>query len=144
MHDLHVQQTFKTPLASLFNAWRDPSFVRQWFAPGEMTVPELAIDFRVGGSYRIVMQGSENERHVVCGQYREIIENERICFSWQWEGSPVITEVELSFQAAGEDSAMELTHRQFPDTEQRDKHNQGWHACIANLDKALAQKGVVT
>ena len=133
MYELTLNKRLNLPVTRAFSAWREPGVMQKWFAPGDMTVPEADIDFRVGGSYRIVMQASDGQRHIVGGTYHEILDNERLRFSWQWEGSELTTEVELQFRGSGDQTEMTLIHREFPDTDTRDKHNQGWEGCLAKL-----------
>lgn len=107
--------------------------IKRWFGPGELTVPEAQVDFRVGGVYRVVMRRPDGQTHVIGGIYREIHPNERLCFSWQWEGSDARTEVELTFRAAGEQTDLTLVHREFATEETREEHNKGWQGCLAKL-----------
>lgn len=139
MYQLTIEQTFDMSVSDLFNAWRDLDTIKRWFAPGDMTVPEATADVREGGSYRIVMQDSDGEQHIVGGRYLEVIENQKLSFSWQWEGSPHTTQVEVHFSALGEQQAkLELIHSEFADQESCDKHDQGWRGCLVNLEKIPA------
>ena len=45
------------------------------------------IDARVGGHYRISFD-TESEYYEVGGIYREVVENERLVFSWAWHSTP--------------------------------------------------------
>ncbi|HEX7641159.1 MAG TPA: SRPBCC domain-containing protein [Burkholderiaceae bacterium] len=136
---LTIRRRFAAPVAKLYGAWCDPAQLRQWHAPGTMTVPEVESDFRVGGVYRIVMQNAAGEKHIVHGEYLEIAENSLLRMTWQWEDSTVRTEIELRFTAHGSESELQLTHRLFPDIGARDRHNEGWTGCLENLAKYLAK-----
>ena len=52
---------------------------------------------------------------------------------WFGPGTVTVTEVELTFRAAGEQTDFTLTHREFPTEDERDKHNQGWQGCLVKL-----------
>jgi uncharacterized protein YndB with AHSA1/START domain len=39
---------------AVFAAWSDPASIRHWMCPGDTKTTEAQIDFRVGGSFRIV------------------------------------------------------------------------------------------
>jgi len=133
-----LKRHFAAPVAKLFHAWSDPTYLRKWHAPGAMTVVVCDVDFRVGGHYRFVMQNSGDDgQHGVHGEYLEIVENSLIRFSWQWDGSTVRTEVELRFSASGSGSELQLSHTQFPDEDARNRHNQGWVGVLDNLAKFL-------
>jgi uncharacterized protein YndB with AHSA1/START domain len=137
MNDLTLTRSFPVPLERLFTAWSERDWMGKWFSPGGMTIPEVDVDFRVGGRYRVVMQSQNNERHAVGGEYLEIVLNRTIRFTWQWEGSPVCTEVEVTFTSVEGGSELQLLHKQFPDAEMRDKHGQGWTGCLDRLDVVL-------
>jgi uncharacterized protein YndB with AHSA1/START domain len=132
-----MRRHFSAPVEKLYRAWCDPLQIGKWFGPGAMTVPEASVDLRVGGRYRVVMVKADQSRHVVGGEYLQISENALLRFSWRWEGSPVATEVELRFAAHGEGSELQLIHRQFGETDARDKHIQGWNGSLDNLAKFI-------
>jgi len=43
----------------VFAACSDPASIRHWMCPGDTTTADAQIDFRVGGSFRIVMKGGK-------------------------------------------------------------------------------------
>jgi uncharacterized protein YndB with AHSA1/START domain len=138
MYQLSITQEFNAPVSHLFNAWRKPELLKLWFAPGDMTVPEAHADVSEGGNYRIVMQETDGTQHIVGGTYQKIIPNERMEFSWQWEGSPNSTHVVLLFKPLDDNrSSLELIHSEFSQQEDCDKHEMGWKGCLHNLPKAL-------
>ncbi|MCJ8271243.1 MAG: SRPBCC domain-containing protein [Psychrosphaera sp.] len=134
MFQLNIKQEFKTDVSSLFRAWSNIEVLKRWFAPGNMTVAEATAQVKEGGQYRIVMQDDDGSQFIVGGQYKEVVTDQRLVFTWQWENSPNITLVTILFSAldAGR-SALELVHSEFADEEQREKHQQGWYGCLANL-----------
>ncbi len=138
MFQLIMNQAFDAPVAQLYKAWSDLETIKRWFAPGDMTVPEATADVRAGGNYRIVMQATDGSQHIVSGRYHEVIDGEKLVFSWQWEGSPNITQVTILFTAIDENkSALQLIHNEFDDQQTCDKHQQGWNGCITNLLKIV-------
>ncbi|MES2070154.1 MAG: SRPBCC domain-containing protein [Pseudomonadota bacterium] len=136
MFELSLNKLCKAPVGRVFAAWSTPEQLQRWFAPGELSVPQADVDFRVGGAYRIVMRRHDGQHHIIGGVYREIVPNERLCFTWCWEGSEVTTDVEITFRPAGEQTELTeltLTHRQFPTEEMRDKHKDGWEGSLVKL-----------
>jgi uncharacterized protein YndB with AHSA1/START domain len=134
---LDVSKIIAAPRVRVFAAWTDPELVKLWFAPGEMTVADASIDAKVGGSYRIVMQGPDMTPTAV-GEYREIIANEKLVFSWQWEGDPSQpTLVTVTFHDAGNGTRVDIKHERFPSEESRTRHEHGWIGCLENLAKKL-------
>jgi uncharacterized protein YndB with AHSA1/START domain len=137
---LVVKRTFKAPVEKLYAAWTDAEQMKRWFAPGKMTVPTAEADVRVGGRYRVQMSGGDDcEFHTTGGVYREVIPNQRLVFTWQWEGSDLETVVTLDFKSlSANETELTLTHEGFDGEATRDKHAQGWDGCLANLDNYVA------
>jgi len=138
MHRLELTEVFAAPVERVYGAWIDARQLQLWFTPGDMRVPEATADVRPGGHYRIVMEGSDGQRHIVAGQYREIVPNERLAFTWQWEHGSVVTHVDVTFRAVGaEQTELSLVHTQFDNADQRERHNRGWSSCLASLARYL-------
>lgn len=139
MFELAIKREFNVSVERLFSAWCKPELIQKWFAPGNMTVPEATADVTDGGQYRIVMHDADDEsNHIVGGKYHKVVKNETLIFTWQWEGSPIITKVAVSFKAlTDKTSELLLKHTEFADIEARDKHEMGWNGCLQNLPKAL-------
>ena len=139
---LFITQTFAVPRKRVFDAWTKPEVISQWFAAGPDMVPTIAeIDLRVGGKYRIGMKNKEkNVEHIATGVYREIVPNERVAFTWSWEGNSGEPEsfVSVELIERGSSTEMRLTHSRFADKKTRDDHNQGWVACFGELEKVLS------
>ena len=139
MFELTIQRSFNVSVSQLFNAWCNPVVIQKWFAPGNMTVPEATADVRKGGKYRIVMHDAdEASDHTIGGEYQQVVENELLVFTWQWEGNPIATRVAVSFNALGDNtSELILKHSEFDNQEACDKHEMGWNGCLSNLPNAL-------
>lgn len=137
---LTIKRRFNAPPAKVFQAWADPEKLKKWMGPGENTCKIAESDARVGGRYRIVMQEPGNtEEHDVRGVYREVVPNEKLVFTWAWKTTPERQSlVTITFKPDGDGTLMTLHHEQFFDEAARDRHNQGWTACLAGLEKYLA------
>lgn len=112
--------------------------LRRWLAPGEMTVPEIEFDARVGGRYRIMMLRPDGEKLVVRGTIRELRVPEHLSMTWQWDdddGVPEGNETILRLDFHDREGATELvlTHENFTDAASRGRHEDGWNACLDNL-----------
>jgi len=138
MSELRITEVLAAPLARVYAAWTEPERMRRWFGKADMRVPEASVDLRPGGRWRVVLVRADGVRMPVGGEYREILPQERLRFSWQWEGSEVVTEVELRFRAL-DAARTELTviHSEFPDETTRDQHFDGWRPALANLRRYL-------
>jgi uncharacterized protein YndB with AHSA1/START domain len=137
---LLVKRTFKAPVERVYAAWTDAEQMKRWFAPGAMSVPTAVADARPGGRYRVQMSegGSDCEFHTTGGIYREAIPNERLVFTWQWEGSDLETLVTLEFKSlSANETELTLRHEGFDSEDTRNKHGQGWDGCLAKLETFL-------
>ena len=84
-----ITREFDAPKHLVWKALTTPELVRRWWSGerGEMTVAE--IDLRVGGKWRYAMIASSGDFEVAFhGEYREIVENERLVSTEAYEGIP--------------------------------------------------------
>jgi uncharacterized protein YndB with AHSA1/START domain len=118
----------------VFQAWIKPSLMQQWFCPVDMSVLLAEADPRVGGHYKVQMKKSSGELHTTYGVYREIIPNEKLVFTWGWEG-PERYETQVTIELRDKDNGTELVliHERFADQASADHHAQGWQSCLENL-----------
>jgi uncharacterized protein YndB with AHSA1/START domain len=136
---LTIKRRFKAPPAKVYAAWCDPEKMSRWMGPGEIVAPTVECDLRVGGRYRIVMRRPDGEEFDVGGVYREIVPNEKLCFTWAWKDTPERESlVTVTLKPDGDGTLMTLHHEQFFDEDARDRHNAGWNATLAKLEKFLA------
>jgi len=139
---LVLRRNYDAPRTKVFDAWTDPEAMRRFMGPNDVTVPKVTIDFRVGGKYAITMQLADGEKLVAYGVYRDIKRPERIVCTWQWEEDDPALEREtlltLEFFEAGNGTELVLTHENFRDSDQRDRHEHGWTAILNQLVEDLA------
>jgi uncharacterized protein YndB with AHSA1/START domain len=116
-----------------FRAWTDPEALKGWFGPGALEVVLAETNPRVGGRYRLVMRSPAGEEHEVSGEFREVVANRKLVFTWAWRNTPERQSlVTIEFVPVGDGTALTLTHEQFADGAARDRHHQGW---IGALDR---------
>src|ERR1700683_5455397 len=79
---LVVERIFDAPRSLVFSAWIEPQHLLRWFGPRGFTVPSYTLDPRPGGSWRVCMVSPDGVEHWVRGSFREILEPERLAFTW--------------------------------------------------------------
>jgi uncharacterized protein YndB with AHSA1/START domain len=132
-YSLRIASTIRAPRAKVFAAWTTPEILAQWFAPGARSPRPELLDTRPGGKYRIVMQGAEDAPTAV-GEYRDVITNEKLVFTWGWEGDPSQpTLVTVTFADNGEGTDVVLVHERFPTAETCEHHRMGWQAIMDKM-----------
>jgi len=135
---LELKRVLPASRERVFAAWTRTDLIKKWFAPGNMQTPVAEIDLRVGGNYRIVMQNADGETHSPSGAYEEIIPDEKLVFTWKWQDSDLVTRVTIILTELGaERTELILRHEGFPAEEIRDRHDEGWTGCLANLEAVL-------
>lgn len=123
----------------VFEAFTRGEIAKQWMSPGTYAVPEVEIDARVGGSYRIVMEGPEDQTYSPSGVYEEVVPNEKLVYTWKWAHEELVTRFMVELKPIGDDQTeLTLTHTGFVDTEQHNSHKEGWIACMDKLEAAVA------
>ena len=125
---VELKRVFSAPVAQVYQAWTDPEKMNKWFHPDPRMTSTCSVDLRVGGRYTVVMQSPRGE-FTVAGEYKEIIPEEKLVFSWQWQGEEEyeITQVTLLFKAVSEtETELTLQHGRFDTVEELDSHTEGW------------------
>lgn len=134
---LRISRIYAAPPQKVFKAWIDPQALMRWFAPSDaFKTPEVEVDARVGGRYRIVMHAPDGEIHRVGGTYREVVPPRKLVFTWAWESTPEresLVTVEIKPSGAG--SELILVHEGFADADTRGRHEEGWNGCLVRLHR---------
>lgn len=79
--DLTITRKFAAPRALVFGAWTESKHLAQWFGPRGFTIPECAVDARVGGRLFIVMRAPDGATHPMRGIFQEVVQDERLSFT---------------------------------------------------------------
>ena len=107
----------------------DPELLPLWLGEWADTIPDpggrFAINFGDGGKVR--------------GTYVLISPPHRVAFTWGLDENTVLPEgsstVEIYLTADGEDTIVDLTHRDLPVGE-RARHKAGWDMCLTKLTES--------
>jgi uncharacterized protein YndB with AHSA1/START domain len=135
--ELVIARTFDAPRRLVFKAWSQPEMLARWWGPRGFTLPACQMDFRPGGAFRFRMRSPEGTDHRLQGVYREIVEPERLVFTWAWEDEAgrlgPETLVTLSFADRGGKTELTLRQGVFESVTARDQHHGGWSECLDRL-----------
>jgi uncharacterized protein YndB with AHSA1/START domain len=141
--ELVVTRVLAAPRRLVFKAWTEPEHAARWWGPRGFTTLSCEMDVRPGGAWRRCMRSPEGSVHVKRGVYREVVEPERLVFTYADEdagGRPGHeTLVTVSFAEAGA-GRTRLTLRQaaFETVAARDAHRGGWTSCLERFADHLA------
>ena len=140
---LQIKRFINAPRARVYAAWTDPAQLKEWFGPEFVQTHDFAADVSVGGKYRWDLINQEGEEMSVFGEYRELVSEKKIVFTWKWDDDDVwenrdsIVTVELSDRDGG--TELLLKHEQLPSEESRDRHNEGWNSVLDRLEKFFSK-----
>ncbi|HET8755570.1 MAG TPA: SRPBCC family protein [Solirubrobacteraceae bacterium] len=86
--EILVVRDFDAPRHLVYKAWTTPELVSRWWPSGRGRMTVAEIDLRVGGAWRSVMVTESGFEVAFHGEYREVVENERIVHTEIFEGTP--------------------------------------------------------
>lgn len=133
MYDFTINGTLNAGLNEVYTAFHDPSVLVRWFAPGNMMVSQFMSNFIEGGNYRLILQSPDGFQQTIVGSYQSINLNEVLCFTWRWEDTNDITEVDIAFTCDNDSTtSIKLTQSGFKREEDMLHQQYGW---IASLEK---------
>jgi uncharacterized protein YndB with AHSA1/START domain len=137
-----VSRVFNAPCAAVWRAWTDPQQLSQWFSPREVECRGVTADVKVGGAFRVHMVSPKGD-HIAIGNYKEIVPNKRLKFSWEWETyampDSVIT---VEFEDLGRTTRVTLVHEGLPDEEDVQQHTHGWNSLMDKFAELIEQKKI--
>jgi uncharacterized protein YndB with AHSA1/START domain len=84
--ELRMSRVFDAPRRLVFEAWSKAEHVSRWFTPAPLTTPSCELDFRNGGSFRLVMRMPNGVDFPMECTFLEIVPQERIVFAGEIHG----------------------------------------------------------
>ena len=125
-----IERTFDEPIEIIWNMWTDPVHVQAWYGPDGASIPEIALDVRVGGHRRLCMEVATPDgptRMWFTGHYLEVDQPHRLVFTEAMTSAPIdppldddvppghsATTITVEFQAVGSRTKMVMTHAGIP------------------------------
>lgn len=140
---LEIKRFINAPRSRVYAAWTDPAQLKEWWGPESVRTRSFVAEARVDGKYRWDLTNQEGEEMSVFGEYRELVPEKKIVFTWKWDDDDVwenrdsIVTVELSDRDGG--TELLLKHEQLPSEESRDRHNEGWTSVLDRLEKFFSK-----
>lgn len=137
---LELTRHFAATPARVFDAWLTPAW-GAWLPPRGATCTVLAMDARVGGTYRLAMTMSDGRQVEIYGEYREIDRPSRLVLAWTGNYNDQETVLDLTFAPDGGGTLLTLRQRGFLDEGMREGYRMGWTGeggSFGKLDGVLA------
>ncbi len=129
--DATVVITAHLPLTrdAAFRAFTEAAELDRWFWPDRLQA-SVMVEPTVGGAWRARSDVIGMGFTAVFGQ---VVADERLAMSWQWDQDDAISTVDIDFAQDGDGSVVTITHGANPTVEARDEHQAGWTDCLARL-----------
>jgi uncharacterized protein YndB with AHSA1/START domain len=141
--ELLLTRSFDAPASLLFRLWSEPEHLVRWMGPAGFTCPEVEVDFRVGGAYRVVIVSPTGGENPFGGVYREIVPDRRIAFTFAWDNDGPSAGVEMlvtiTFEEKDGVTVQHFHQKPFPSVEARDRHVGGWSGCLDKQQAYVSQ-----
>ena len=136
---LTLVRRLKAPPAKVYAAWTEPERMARWWGPDAGPVLSAEAEVHPGGRFRVVFRTEDGEQHDSRGEYREVVPDERLVFTWHWESTPERESlVTVLLRPVGEGTELTLIHERFFDTAARDRHREGWSGTLDKLEALFA------
>ena len=140
--ELVITRIFDAPRSLVFRAWIEPAHLARWWGPKGFTTVSCDIDVRAGGTWFRLMRAPDGSEHRKRGVYREIVEPERLVFTYASEdadGNPGHeTLVTVTFADVGGQTKLTLHQGVFESVVARNAHEGGWTSCLERFADYLA------
>jgi uncharacterized protein YndB with AHSA1/START domain len=137
-----ITRLLDAPRHVVFQAWTDPDRVARWWGPQGFITLHCKMDARPGGAFRVCMRSPEGTECWKQGVYREVVEPERLVFTFAWEdadGKPGHeTVVTVTFAERGTQTELTLHQGVFDTVTARDEHQRGWTSTLERFAQYLA------
>lgn len=110
--EVRMERVFKAPRARVWQAYTDPKLIAQWWGPRKYKVIVDKLDFQVGGAWRFLNVDDKGEEYAFSGEFKEIVEPERITWTFKYEPYPnsVVLET-VTFEDQGDETSVKSVSR---------------------------------
>lgn len=124
----------------IFQALTTPAALAAWWGPEGFTTPEIDLDLRLGGRYRLTMQPPEGDAFHLAGEFLQIDAPSRLVYSFRWEDPDPddrTTTVTLLLRDLGQATEVSLTQGEFATEARLELHRNGWTDSFDKLGRFL-------
>ena len=139
---LVITRIFDAPQRVVFKVWTAPEHLARWWGPQGFTTLSCVMDVRPGGAWVRRIRSPAGTLHTKRGVYREVVEPERLVFTYADEDESgrlgPETLVSVTFEEHGAQTRLTLHQSGFETMAARDGHYGGWTSCLERFVDYLA------
>jgi uncharacterized protein YndB with AHSA1/START domain len=149
---LQFNRLIPAPASQVFAAFTNPDLLKAWFAPGNMTVPNVSRELRPGGAYRIEMKGSVDAHNgeeaqrgedpvvVAQGVYTWMVPGRQLSYTWSGSWDPAEeSHVTVSLFEGPAGTNLTLDHIGFHSDQSMQIHRSGWQSSLTKLRELFSR-----
>jgi uncharacterized protein YndB with AHSA1/START domain len=140
---ISTSRVFDATRESVWREWTEPEAFADWFGGPDCEIPlsTVSIDLRPGGAWRATMFCGPERREIRWwGEYREVVEPERLVFTVSDRPEPnayeLVTVVLVELDGGRTEMRFEQHGRMTP--EQYERTEKGWTGFFDRLAERLA------
>jgi uncharacterized protein YndB with AHSA1/START domain len=138
-----ITRVFEAPRERVWREWIQPEAFADWFGGPESEVPldTVSMDVRPGGSWRATMYAGPERREIQWrGEYREVVEPERLVFTVSDQPGEDVYELVIVVLTDLGDGRTELLLEQYGrmTPEEYERAGEGWGSFFDRIAERLA------
>ena len=135
---INLVRGIDVPRERVYAALTTPEIGKKWWGSPPWDISGLTLDARPGGRFEFNMVNSnDGTTYSTHGEYKEALPNERLVWT-NAEGEG--TEVTVELRETDTGTELSLSQGEFPDSESRDAHQQGWSGAIEAMKNLLEKR----
>lgn len=114
-----------------------------WTSSETVIAPATRMDISpvLGGHYRLFIETPEMSSSNQ-GTFLEVISNEFLRYSWEWDHNGEVTEIAVIFKHHTGGTEINLSHKGFTNLESRSMHDSGWDSYVDALTTLVAKSTI--
>ena len=133
---LRLHRVLRAPAERIYRAFLDADAKTKWLPPNGFTAKVHHLDAKVGGGYRMSFTNfTTGQSHAFGGEYLELIPNEHIRYSDQFEDPnlPGVMETTVSLREVSCGTELNIVQEGLPDVIPLEACYLGWQDSLAQL-----------
>lgn len=137
---VRIERTVAACAEEVFEAWTSPEVMRRRFhCAHDWDTPVAEVDLREGGKVRVVMRMPDGTEAEARGEYTLIDRPHRLVMTWTFGDDPSNEQlIDLSFVESEGSTKVMMVNSGISTSRRRDAQDFGWHGCLDELARALA------
>src|ERR1700741_5413249 len=138
--EITIDTVFDAPASAVWQAWTNPARMTWFGSDPQGRVGCAGADARGCGRFKVTFRNSDETEFTCLGEYREVEENRKLAFTWEWANEPGTTSfVTILLIPDGHRTRMHFSHANLWEGS---AHNylEGWRSPFSKLAGNLSAR----